>query len=519
MAGDQRYCLACGARVGPPGPQLRELMRRAAGRPVAPEPHATPALATATALARPIDLRLPTPKVAALLLLVFLGFGAVLGAAGGSPVADTLASTRSPVKLVLAPSAAGVSPAGTQTASPSSAEEAPPVEPEATPAPAPSASPSSTPAKSAPTPAPSSQDKQGAKPENTVGTPAVKLPPVKHVFVIMLANEPYATMFGPSSSVPYLARTLERQGELLTNYDAVAHENLANEVALISGQGPTAATAANCQSYTEIVPTGTGPQEQVLGDGCVYPQTTQTLPDELAAKHLTWRAYIQGIDEAGAQAGVCAHPALGQADPSSAPGAATGPYATFANPFVYFASIVGSPACAAGDVGLSRLAADLANPKTTPSFSYIAPDRCHDASPTPCSPGAPAGPAQANAFLARVVPEILGSKAYKESGLLVITTDQAPSSGEFADSSSCCGQPTFPNVAGAPSGLRPRGGGAVGALLLSPFVKAASTNEEKFNHFSLLRTIEDLFGVRHLGYAGLSTVTSFEPAMFTTGKS
>ena len=144
--------------------------------------------------------------------------------------------------------------------------------------------------------------------------------------------------------------------------------------------------------------------------------------------------------------------------------------------------------------------------KSTPSLSYIVPDRCHDGNPTPCTAGAPAGLAPANAFLKQVVPEITRSKAYRESGLLVITVDQAPSSGEFADSSSCCGQPLFPNAPAKTLTGAPSGGGAVGALLLSPFVKAGTTSQEPYNHFSLLRTIEDLFRLPHLGYAGLSAV-------------
>jgi hypothetical protein len=224
---------------------------------------------------------------------------------------------------------------------------------------------------------------------------------------------------------------------------------------------------------------------------------------------------VQGIDEAGAQAGACAHPTLGQPDPTAEQSAGTGPYATFRNPFVYFASIADAPTCAGEDVGLSSLRADLASVKSTPSFSYIAPDRCDDANPTPCTPGAPAGLVPADALLKQVVPEITASKAYKESGLLVITVDEAPSSGEFADSSSCCGQPLFPNdpvktLAGAP-----RGGGTVGALLLSPFVKGGTVSQEEFNHFSLLRTIEDLFSLEHLGYAGAAAVKSLEPSMFT----
>jgi hypothetical protein len=124
----------------------------------------------------------------------------------------------------------------------------------------------------------------------------------------------------------------------------------------------------------------------------------------------------------------------------------------------------------------------------------------------------------ADGLLKQVVPKILGSKAYKDGGLLAITVDEAPSTGEFADSSSCCGQPRFPNLPAtkAPvAGLPPDGGGEVGALLLSPFVKPGTTSQEQLNHFSLLRTIEDLFGLKHLGYAGLAGVSSFEPSLFS----
>jgi phosphatidylinositol-3-phosphatase len=554
IAGDQRYCLGCGARVGARSPQLQELLRRTreAGAGAASEGAledaaraAASALAPQTAPA-PVPpaappsngLRLPPPRISALLVLVFLGFGVLLGSTAGSPVNDTLASVRSPVKLILpatSPAAAASTASSSTSQSGSSASsEAPSAEAEPTPTPA--AKPAAkTPAKSSHGSGSSSEGGAGSEGSSGAGSsgssegaskgsseaaasaPAKKLPPIKHVFVIMLADEPYAAVFGPASAAPYLTDTLEHQGELLPRYDAVAHQELANELALISGQGPTAETAANCPDYSEIAPTGAGADEQVLGSGCVYPAATQTLAGQLAAKGLTWHAYIEAIDEGGAL-GTCPHPALGQADPTAQESSSSGPYATFRNPFVYFASITGSPQCAADDVGLDKLAGDLASAKSTPSLSYIVPDRCHDGNPTPCNAGAPAGLAPANAFLKQVVPEITASKAYRESGLLVITVDQAPSSGAFADSSSCCGQPLFPNAPAKTLTGAPSGGGAVGALLLSPYVKAATTSQEPYNHFSLLRTIEDLFRLPHLGYAGLSAVKSFEPAMFTAGK-
>jgi hypothetical protein len=464
-------------------------------------------------------LKPPPPLVSASLVSAFLGFGVLLGAAAGSPASGSLAASARPHVKVVLPVSAG---AGTAAKPPSTSAEAsassepPAIEAEATPTTsAPTTSTAATkPAAAGASPTPA---EGGAEPSS--GAAATKLPPIKHVFLIVLSNEPYASAFGPASSAHYLTG-LEQHGELLVRYDAVAHEELANGVALLSGQGPTAQTAANCPTYAPIVPATAAADQQVLGEGCVYPASTQTLPGQLQAKHLSARAYVQGLEEPAGQAGACAHPPLGQADPTAVQTAGAGAYATFRNPLVYFGSITGSPACATRDVGLAKLTGDLASAARTPSFSYIVPDRCHDGNPTPCTPGAPAGMAPADAFLSRVVPQITRSPAYAHGGLVVITVDEAPTSGEYADSSACCGQPHFPNLpAGTIAGLSPRGGGTVGALLLSRYVKGASTSQEPFNHFSLLRTIEDLFALKHLGYAALPAVKPLPPALFTAAPS
>jgi hypothetical protein len=236
----------------------------------------------------------------------------------------------------------------------------------------------------------------------------------------------------------------------------------------------------------------------VLGNGCVYPASTGTLMGQLAAKQLSWKAYIEGIDEGGQTAPACAHPASGTADPSATSPTGT-TYQTLRNPIVYFHSIVDSPTCATNDVGMSALEGDLRSEKRTASFSYIAPGPCDDGSPTPCAPGRASGMMAADAFLRRIVPKILSSKAYKHGGLLAITVDDAPVSGEFADSSSCCGQPRFANLP-APTGaaaLSPPAGGQVGLLLLA--------------------TIEQAFGLSRLGYAGLSEVKPLSPSLFSGG--
>lgn len=467
-------------------------------------------------------LAMPSPLVGSALIAAFLGFGVLIGRATGSDSVASLAASRAPLKVLVASAPPATAPTTISSASP-------PAQPEAQTTPEPSTTPSSSPESAKPTPASRTRGSSTGPKESSGGSKSfppqgsgAKLPAIKHVFVLALSDEPYATAFGPASPAHYLAGTLEKQGELLVRYYAVAHEGLANGVALLSGQGPTEATAANCPTYTEIASAGTGSDGQVLGKGCVYPSSTPTLMGELTAKRLAWKAYIEGIDEGAGTPGACAHPASDAPDPSAslAAGAAAPAYQTWRNPFVYFGSIVGSPACAAHEVGMDGLDGDLASEARTASFSYIAPGPCEDGSPLPCAPGKPSGMVAADRFLQKIVPKILSSKAYKKDGLLAITVDDAPSTGEYADASSCCGQPRFPNLP-APTGagaLSPPGGGQVGLLLLSPFLKkGGGLAQETYNHFSLLATVEQLFGLSKLGYAGLAQVKPFSASLFSGG--
>ncbi|HEX4838319.1 MAG TPA: alkaline phosphatase family protein [Solirubrobacteraceae bacterium] len=466
-------------------------------------------------------LPMPSPLVWIALVAAFLGFGVLMGRATGPNSPAALAARRVPLKLLVA-AAPAIASSSTSPATPPPSPEAE-TTPEAPPvAPAGSSKSSKQPAASG---ASSSSGSSGGSQETSASKEGSssqgsnsKLPAIKHVFVVMLSDEPYAAAFGPSSPAHYLAGTLEKKGELLVRYYAVAHEELANGIALLSGQGPTEATAANCPTYADVSSTSVVAHGQVLGKGCVYPASTKTLAGQLTAKHLTWKAYVEGIGEGTARPPACAHPASGAVDQSAALPVGPG-YQTLRNPFVYFHSILGSSACAADDVGMGALKGDLASERRTASFSYIAPGPCDDGSATPCAPGKQAGMTAADGFLKKTIPEILASKAYKHGGLLAITVDQAPAGGEFADSSSCCGQPRFPNLP-APTGaaaLVPQGGGQVGLLLLSPFVKGGGLIQDTYDHFSLLATIEQLFGLPRLGYAGLSEVKPLSASLFSGG--
>jgi hypothetical protein len=352
--------------------------------------------------------------------------------------------------------------------------------------------------------------------DNTGTTPSTStLPPVKHVAVITLAGRAFEELFGKAGASSYLARELPAKGELLSNYFAIAHGGLADRIAMISGQAPTPETQAGCATFADLLPGKPASDGQVTGRGCVYPSKVLTIADQLTALGLSWRSYVEDMRDASGQPASCQHPAVGAADPLGA-----SLFATAGNPFAYFHSVLDKSDCNVGVVPLDRLADDYKSSDTAPNFALVVPNRCHDGREQPCSAGQPAGLAATDAFLRKWIPQLLSSAGFKQDGLLVITSDDAPSTGPKADSQGCCGSKPGPNITNLGGPSKPgAGGGRVGALLLSRYVTAGKTVTTQYNHYSLLRTIEDLLSLDHLGYANASDVKAFGSDVLTASAS
>jgi phosphatidylinositol-3-phosphatase len=339
-------------------------------------------------------------------------------------------------------------------------------------------------------------------------------PPVKHVFVIVLENEDAATTFGPASPAPYLARTLVSRGAFVPGYYGIGHFSLDNYLAMISGQAPNPVTRADCPVFSEMLPGTPAADGQVVGQGCVYPRSVKTIADQLDGAHLSWKAYMEdmGDDPVRDNGTTCAHPAIGALDPTQR-ATPTDQYATRHNPFVYFHSIIDRAAyCSARVVPLTALPGDLKQQHRTANLTFITPDLCHDGHDATCADGGPGGLAAANTFLRTWVPRITRSPAYRRDGLLAIVFDEAGS-----DGSSCCGQVPGPNSPPVAPGAAVPGGGRTGAVLLSKFIRRGTTTTQQYNHYSLLRSIEDLFGLGHLGYAGSPGLRPFGDDIYTRG--
>jgi phosphatidylinositol-3-phosphatase len=333
------------------------------------------------------------------------------------------------------------------------------------------------------------------------------LPPIRHVFIIVLENKGFNETFGFNSAAPYLSRTLPSMGALLPNYYGVTHESLGNYIALVSGQGSNVATQSDCQLYVNLVPGTIGANGQALGAGCVYPRSVKTIADQLSARQLSWKGYMEDMGNGAGQPARCRHPALGSLDKTQS--ARVGDeYAARHNPFVYFHSLLDSGACARGDVPLTELPGDLRSAARTPNYTFITPNLCDDGHDPKCAgSGRPGGLVGINRFLNAWVPRILASAAYKRGGLLIVTFDES----DGTDASACCGEARFPNTLNNGFLFPGLGGGRTGAVMLSPYIDPGTVDGNPYNHFTLLRSIENLFGLGHLGYAappGLATLGS-----------
>jgi hypothetical protein len=346
-------------------------------------------------------------------------------------------------------------------------------------------------------------------------------PAIHHVWHIVLENESESASFGAPGT--YLNQ-LAHQGVYLSDYYATGHVSNDNYIAMLSGQLGNPANLTDCQQYVDYEGTVTSTGVP-LGAGCVYPSSVQTLADQLTAAGLSWRGWMEDMgNNLSRETATCGQPVgstPGQAASSAPPGTrdttqtgtANDSYAARHNPFVYFHSLIDVPAgatgspCAADVLPLSEFQASLAAPA---NFNWITPNLCHDGHDSPCADGEPGGLTSANAFLAKWVPIIEASPAYQQDGLIVITFDEAATT----DTSSCCGE--VPGTSGVVPAAGPSlGGGKVGAVLLSPLL-TPHTSTCAYNHFSLLRTYEDLFGIRtHLGNA--SVANSITPDLTASG--
>jgi phosphatidylinositol-3-phosphatase len=159
-------------------------------------------------------------------------------------------------------------------------------------------------------------------------------------------------------------------------------------------------------------------------------------------------------------------------------GGSTGQYHVNHDPFMYYDNIRKDQGRCQNVVPLSQLDADLKS-NSLPDFAWITPNACSDMHNCDVATG--------DNWLKTWVPKILASDAWKKDGVLFIVWDEGTSN------EGCC------QVAE---------GGKVAALVVSPLVKPGYVSTVQYDHYSLLRTIEEAWGLPLLGEAGNKATTS-----------
>ncbi|MDQ1686717.1 MAG: hypothetical protein QOC82_3454 [Frankiaceae bacterium] len=367
-----------------------------------------------------------------------------------------------------------------------------------------------------------------ALPKPTAPDAALAAVPIGHVFLIVLENESYKDTYKHNPN-HYLGKKLQRQGTLLTHYYAIGHASLDNYLAMISGQAPNPSTSGDCPAYSKFKPT-THPvtidqHGQAVGKGCVFPASVPTLADQLSARDISWAGYMEQMGRTPSrEQQTCGVPSLNR-DGKDATQAATrhDQYAARHNPFVYFHSLLNSGRCASHVVRLGQLHTDLNSVGTTPQFAFITPDLCNDGHDKPCKGTDTAGSRKGGLvsvdhFLRLYVPLIKASPAYQQDGLIIIISDESNRS----DTRSCCHEQQGPNQA-KPGRIGP-GGGKVGSLVIGKCVQRGTKDPARYNHYSLLRSLEDLYGIAtggtdgsgHLGFAAAAGLRPFGTDLFSS---
>jgi phosphatidylinositol-3-phosphatase len=346
----------------------------------------------------------------------------------------------------------------------------------------------------------------------TVGLSAAASPPkaggggggghaqLDRAFVIVLENHSEHSVIGDPNA-PYITSLARRYGQA-TSYFGVTHPSEPNYVAMISGSNwfTNNDNPANRFDHTNLV-------------------------DELDAARISWGAYME---------------ALPAGDPLADfwPSASQPLYASKHNPFALFTDIRSDPARVAGIKPYTSLAADL-NSRHAPRFVFITPDQCNDmhGGVSAAVAGHPEAPCpfnsanddpndvrlknNADAFVRGAVTTITASRAWTPHSAIFIVADEGDFTGNAVNGgwdspAGCCDSPVLPAgdpdiSASWPGGLY--GGALVPAVVIDPSGPRHFTSAVAYNHYSLLRTIEDAWGLPELAFtsdhAQVTTMNEF----------
>ncbi len=320
-------------------------------------------------------------------------------------------------------------------------------------------------------------------------TPVEGVPPYAHIIVIVDENKGYRRLI-ETGQAPHLAAFAKSYGRA-TRFYAEAHPSEPNYVALIGGD--TLGIRDDDPFYCEPGRRGPGCRSHERG----YVRHSTACPhlgDELTAIHKRWKGYFQDLPSGR-------HPARYGA-PAFAAAYDTGLYVPRHTGFLNFRSVWAGATAAPPQFGdFDQLDADLKS-GTLPDFALVIPNMCDDMHGK-VGVGIPADCLRMNTSglirrgdraLARLVSKIQASSLWSapQNAAIVITFDE--DEGEAMR---------------GPAGFQ---GGRIPTVVITNHGGAKPPDDTLYNHYALLRTIEDALGVpQHLSHAGDPNIRPMVP--------
>ncbi len=318
---------------------------------------------------------------------------------------------------------------------------------------------------------------------------APEMPRYAHIFVIIEENHTADEIVG-SADAPNITRLAKTYG-YASQFYAEGHPSEPNYVAILGGDtfGISDDDAFYCKPGMKDV----GCEKSGRPDYVDHTLTAPSLADQLKAHGLTWKGYFEDIPEPGSRAWrwpAPDHPVAGK------PAAL---YAVKHNGFMNFKSVQNDPNLAREMVGFDVLTRDLAA-GSVPSYAQIVPDQCDDMHglkganvPDDCQKG-PALVARGDTALGKIVDSIMASPVWKDkdNSAIVITFDENDDKTASDHPNGCCGFGDAHNP----------GGGWIPTIVVTNHGPRGRTDATPYNHYSLLRTTEEAFGISdYLGHA------------------
>jgi phosphatidylinositol-3-phosphatase len=312
-----------------------------------------------------------------------------------------------------------------------------------------------------------------------------------HVFIIMLENHAADHVVGDPNA-PFITSLASTYGQA-TDYFGVTHTSEANYIAATSGD------------------TWWNNDDNGWAAGNEFPHTN--IVDELEAAHIPWAAYMQAMPSAGYL-------------PDSWPSSSNALYVSKHNPFILYNDVRLNPARRDQIKPYTDMAADLNGPDA-PRYVWISPDECSNMHggiytavagypDTPCPYNDTPGDAndeslkaKADAFVKGTVETIMHSRAWTGNSAIFVVADETDYDGSdasdnyYASTAGCCDSPYLPAgdpeiSASWPGGVY--GGGSAPMIVVSRQGPRHATDATPSNHYSMLLTIEEGFGLTKLGY-------------------